>query len=84
MKNSEILPNAQKLLELARRQDFKDSEIQLIDDDDNVFSNVEDYVFEYADQGESNLRVYILLTNLTIDIQRDPDDEDAEPTVTFP
>jgi hypothetical protein len=85
VKNSEVIANAQKVLELAKRQGFDDATLQFIDEDDNIYESVADAAANFAANDEVELTVNINLTlSLTMVMVGDPDDEDAEPEATFP
>lgn len=84
MKNSDIVAKAQQVLDLAKRSGFSKAELQLIDDDDNVFSSIEDFAFDYSEEGPAILQVAIKLADLELDISRDPEDDDADPVITYP
>jgi hypothetical protein len=85
MKNSEVVANAQKVLELAKKQGFDNATLQFIDEDDNVYESVADAASNFTADDEVELTVNVNLTlSLTMVMVGDPEDEDAEPEATFP
>jgi hypothetical protein len=85
VKNSEVVANAQKVLELAKKQGFDNATLQYIDEDDNIYESIADVASNFSADDEVELTVNVNLTLcLTMVLVGDPEDEDTEPEITFP